>query len=106
MASKITMLEAYALHGSCSYGEISPVRLKEIILGATPAARERPCVNQALLEMAAIGLYRDPAVDLASELGITLAQLEARCVELTGHKLGSSSHSHLGSGPIDFHLSA
>lgn len=91
----MTRLEAYAQHGSCSYGEISPQRLREILLGDASAHNEKASVAQALLETPATELYRDPAAELADELGVTLAQLEARCIGLTGQKLGAASFTEL-----------
>lgn len=86
----MTVLEAYAHHGSASYGEITPARLRDILFGDAPSDGEHARIAQALLETPATGLHRDPAVELAAELGLTLDQLEARCVELTGERLGSS----------------
>lgn len=80
------------MRGSCSYGEISPARLRAILLGDTPTADERASVYQALVETALNGAT---ALGLASELGLTLAQLEARCLALTGHRLGAASPSEL-----------
>lgn len=42
-----------------------------------------------------------PAQELADELGLTLGQLDARCVELTGRKLGSASHTELARQATD-----
>lgn len=95
MARPMTRLEAYAQHGSCSYSPITAERLRAILLGATPVESEMPSVGQALLETPATGLYHDPAAELAAELGMSLEQLETRCIELTGEKLGSSSHAEL-----------
>ena len=91
----MTWLAAYAQHGSCSCGEIFPKRLREILLGDAPTPDERASVRQALLETDAVALNCAPAQELANELGLTLAQLDVRCVELTGHKLGSASHTEL-----------
>jgi len=91
----VTWLAAYAQHGSCGYGEISPERLREILLCDAPAPDERASVRQALLETDTVALNCAPARGLAGGLGLTLAQLDARCVELTGHKLGSASHTEL-----------
>lgn len=87
---RMTRLEAYAQHGSCSYGEISPERLRDILRGDAPKKGEHSSIRQALLETPAIGLHSNPAAELASEVGLTLAQIEARCVELTGETMGSS----------------
>lgn len=91
----MTWLRTYAQHGSCSYGEISPERLREILLGDAPTPDERASVGQALLEIDAVALNCAPAEELADELGLTLAQIEARCVQLTGRRLGSNSPSEL-----------
>ncbi len=96
-----TWLAAYAQHGSCSYGEISPERLREILLGDAPAPGERASVGQALLETDAVALNCAPAQELADELGLMLGQLEARCVELTGRRLGSASHTELARQAAD-----
>lgn len=100
----MTWLAAYAQHGSCSYGEISAARLREILLGDAPARDEQASVRQALLEMDAVALNCSPAQELAVELGLTLAQLDARCVGLTGDRLGSESRSKLAkkAGPTPF----
>lgn len=97
----MTWLAAYAQHGSCSYGEMSPDRLREILLGDAPAPDERASVRQALLETDAVALNCAPAQELAGELGLTLTQLDARCVELTGHKLGSASPTELARQATD-----
>jgi hypothetical protein len=91
----MTWLAVYAQHGSCSYGEISPGRLREILLGDAPAPDERASVGQALLETDAVALNCAPAQKLADELGLTLVRLEARCVALTGRRLGSASRTEL-----------
>lgn len=100
----MTWLAVYAQHGSSSYGEISPARLQDILRGDAPAPGERASVRQALLEMDALTLSYPPAQGLADELGMTLGQLEARCVELTGRTLGSGSHTELAkkAGPSPF----
>lgn len=97
----MTWLAAYAQHGSCSYGELSAERLREILLGDAPAPDERASVSQALLETDAVALNCAPAQELADELGLTLGQLDARCVELTGHKLGSESPTKLARQATD-----
>ncbi len=81
-APRMTALEAYAQHGSVSYGAISPIRLKFILLGAQPEAGERPRVRQALLEMP--GSY---AFDLAAELGVSHRKLNERSFALLGEGL-------------------
>lgn len=81
---KMTTLEAYAQHGSVSYGEISAARLSEILCGATPDADERASVVQALTEMPGSSAY-----DLAAELGMTYASLNDRAVSLCGRGLPS-----------------
>lgn len=91
----MTWLEIYAQHGSCSYGDISPDRLREVLLGDPPTPGERASVSQALLETDAVALNCAPAQELANELRLTLTQLDARCVELTGRKLGAASHTEL-----------
>lgn len=91
----MTWLAVYAQHGSCSYGEISRERLREILLGDAPTPDERASVRQALLETDAVAINCAPAQELADEIGPSLAQLDARCVELTEHKLGSASHTEL-----------
>lgn len=78
----MTWLAVYAQHGSCSYGELSAERLREILLGDAPAPDERASVSQALLENDAVALNCAPAQELANELGLTLAQLDARCVRV------------------------
>lgn len=52
----MTWLAVYAQHGSCSYGEISPERLREILLGDTPTSDEQASVRQALLETGAVAI--------------------------------------------------
>lgn len=79
---KMTTLEAYAQHGSVSYGEINAARLSEILCGATPDADERASVVQALTEMPGFSAY-----DLAVELGMTYASLNDRAVVLCGRGL-------------------
>jgi hypothetical protein len=93
MGRKMTRLECFAQHGSTSYGEISPDRLREILLGDDPQDGEEARVRQALLETPATGLHSNPAEELAEELCLTLAQLDDRCVELTSQTLGSSCPS-------------
>lgn len=91
----MTWLAVYAQHGSCSYGELSARRLRKILLGGAPTPDEQASVEQALLEVDAVSLNCAPAQELADELQLTLAQLDARCVELTGCKLGARSHTEL-----------
>jgi len=78
----MTTLDAYAMHGSTSYGLLEAERLREILLGNPPARREEPCVYQALMEMPG-----KCAHDLAAELGIPYDRLLARTVELCGQGL-------------------
>ena len=87
------MIEVYALRGSISYGELTPTRLKEILLGASPADAEKASVFQSLVETDAVTLNGTPAADLALELNLTLEELDARCIELTGKHLGEASFS-------------
>lgn len=53
----MTWLAVYAQHGSCSYGELSAERLREILLGDAPAPDERASVRQALLEAASSSIF-------------------------------------------------
>jgi hypothetical protein len=79
---RMTTLEAYAQHGSVSYGEIGAARLSEILRGARPDADERASVVQALTEMPGSSAH-----DLAAELGMTYASLNDRAVTLCGRGL-------------------
>ncbi len=81
-ARKMTVLEAYAHHGSISYGKISAPRLKEILLGDAPNDDESPCVFQALMEM-----HGALAFDLAVELGISYDSLNNRALILCEQSL-------------------
>lgn len=79
---KMTLLEAYAQHGSVSYGQITSARLRSILLGAPPIGHERARVRQAMMEMP--GKY---AFELAVELNISYAVLNQRCLDLLGEEL-------------------
>ena len=79
---KMTMLEAYAQHGSVSYGEINASRLREVLLGAAPVAGERASVVQALTEMPGVSAH-----DLAAELCMSYADLNDRALALCGRGL-------------------
>ena len=78
----VTTLEAYAQHGSVSYGAISALRLKSILLGAHPETNEVPRIRQALMEMPGICAF-----DLAVELNISYETLNQRSLTLLGQKL-------------------
>ncbi len=82
---KMSILEAYAHHGSISYGVITAERLGAVLLGSEPTEAEIPCIRQALLESSI-----DAACDLAVEMGIPFQDLEARARELCGEELGAS----------------
>lgn len=88
---RMTTLQAYAAHGSVSYGEISPERFAEIVRGDTPTTGEKISVCQGLTEMHATSIGRDVARELAAEVGATRAELEARCQELCGVALGANA---------------
>jgi len=47
----MNVLEAFALHGSTSYGTLSPCRLQRILEGEAPTDAELPRVYQAVMEM-------------------------------------------------------
>ena len=79
---KMTVLEAYAQHGSVSYGKITPTRFGRILRGDVPVGGERARVRQALMEMP--GKY---AFDLASELNMSYAALNQRSLDLLGEEL-------------------
>lgn len=79
---KMTTLEAYAQHGSVSYGEIDAKRLSEILYGADLHADERASVSQALMEMPGSSAH-----DLAAELGMTYDSLNDRTVAICGRGL-------------------
>lgn len=85
----MTTLQAYAAHSSVSYGEISAERFAEIVKGDTPTTGEKVRVCQGLTEMHAASINRDSAEELATELGMTRAAVEARCHELCGVGLGA-----------------
>ena len=87
----MTALESYAHRGSISYGPISPERFAEIVKGAQPENGETSRVCQGLTETHASSINREAANDLAKELGMTRAALEARCQELCGERLGESA---------------
>lgn len=80
---RMTVLAMYAQHGSCSYGEISAERLRAILHGDAPTDAERVRFEQAMLEMPA-----DSVPDLATEIGMTAAEIEARTMALCGHAPG------------------
>lgn len=84
-------LQAYAAHGSTSYGEISAARFAEIVRGDAPTPDERLSVCQGLTEMHATSIGRDVADELAAEIGVTRAALEARCQELCGVALAANA---------------
>ncbi len=86
---RMTTLRAYAAHGSVSYGDISAARFGEIVQGDTPTTGERVSVCQGLTEMHAASVNRESADELAAELGMTRAAVEARCRELCGVAMGA-----------------
>lgn len=88
---RMSTLQAYAAHGSVSYGEISPKRFAEIVRGDTPTKEEQVSVCQGLTEMHATSIGRDIAGELAAETGITRATLDTRCQQLCGVALGSNA---------------
>ena len=71
------VLRSYARHGSVSHGRLSPERLAAILRGAAPEGPEIARVRQALLETPAAGL-----APLAADLGLAVAAVEGRLVEL------------------------
>lgn len=81
---KMTILQAYALHGSVSYGDISAPRLRDILLGDQPEPSEKPRVGQALMEMPGVSAF-----DLAAELGMSYQALNDRAMSLCGRPLPS-----------------
>lgn len=89
--SRLTTLQAYAAHGSTSYGEISATRFAEIVRGDTPTAGEKVSVCQGLIEMHTTSIGRDVAGELAAEIGVTRAALDARCQQLCGVALGANA---------------
>lgn len=80
--AEMSFLQSYAQHGSTSYGDLEASRLLEIIRGAEPAPEEMPRLQQAFMEMPG---YR--AHDLAAEIGMSHADLEARVTALLGEEL-------------------
>ncbi len=78
----MTTLEAYAMHGSVSYGLLEADRLRDILLGSPPVPQEEPRIYQALMEMPG-----KCAHDLAAELGLSYQQLSARTIDLCGQGL-------------------
>lgn len=88
---RMTTLQAYAAHGSVSYDEISAKRFAEILKGGTPTTGEKVSVCQGLTEMPTPSINRESADELAAEVGITRATLEARCHELCGVKMGANA---------------
>lgn len=88
---RMTTLQAYAAHGSVSYGEISVERFAEIMKGAAPTTGEKVRLCQGLTEMHAASINRLSADELAAELGLTRAAVDARCYELCGVALGANA---------------
>lgn len=86
---QMTILQAYAAHSSVSYGEISAERFAEIVKRAAPTTGEKVSVCQGLTEMHAVSINRDMAAELAEELGLSRAAVEARCRELCGAGMGA-----------------
>jgi len=78
-------------HGSVSYGEISAGRFAEIVRGDAPNTGERVSVCQGLTELHASSVNRESADELAAELGMTRANIEARCRELCGVAMGANA---------------
>lgn len=78
----MTTLEMYAQHGSVSYGDLDPERLREILLGDPPTSAELVRAEQAVMETPVSSAHQ-----LAAELGISFADLDARAVELFGQPL-------------------
>lgn len=87
--SRMTTVQAYAAHSSVSYGEINAERFAEIMKGDAPTTGEKVRVCQGLTEMHAASINRDSAEELATELGMTRANVEARCHELCGVAMGA-----------------
>ncbi|WFE75256.1 hypothetical protein [Roseinatronobacter sp. S2] len=85
----MTTLQAYAAQSSVSYGEISEERFAEIVRGDAPTQSEKVSVCQGLTEMHAASINQNSANELAAELGMTRAALEARCQELCGVAMGA-----------------
>lgn len=88
---RMTTVEAYAAHGSVSYGDISARRFAEIVRGDAPTTGERVSVCQGLTEIHASSVNRESADELAAELGMTRAAIEARCRELCGVAMGANA---------------
>lgn len=84
----MTRIEAYAHHGSISYGQISPERFVEIVKGSVPTVGEKVRVCQGLTETHASSINCENADELAKELGVTREALEVRCEELCGRAMG------------------
>jgi len=89
--ARMTTLQACAAHGSVSYGEISAERFADIVQGDTPTKGERISVCQGLTKMHATSVGRDVAGELAAEIGVTRAALDARCQQLCGVALGANA---------------
>ena len=79
----MTRLEMYAHHGSCSYGPITPDRLREVLQGSAPTSEELSRVDQAMTEMPAHEVPK-----LAEEIGMTADQIIRRTIELCGEPPG------------------
>ena len=82
-------LDAYAAHASVSYGDISASRFAEIVRGDVPTTGERISVCQGLTEMHATSINCESADELAAELGMTRAEIEARCQQICGVAMGA-----------------
>lgn len=82
--ARMTTLQAYAAHGSVSYGEISAERFAEIVRGDSPTQDEKVSVCQGLTEMHAASINQNTA----NELAVEREALEARCQELCGVAMG------------------
>lgn len=74
-----TALESAAAHGSTSYGELSPQRLRAVLLGAEPTSAESARIFQALSETP---LYR--LATLSREIGLSYEDLGRRFMTLFG----------------------
>ncbi len=72
-------MRSYARHGSTSHGRLPPERLAAILRGAAPEGPEVARLRQALLETPATGL-----ASLAADIGLSVAAVEERLVELFG----------------------
>lgn len=86
-----TALESAAAHGSMSYGQLSPQRLRDVLLGSEPDAAESARIFQALAETP---LYR--LATLARELGLSLDELDDRFRALFGMPLEGAQQWTLG----------